>query len=313
MSVRFVTLAIIVTLASLPIGYVVGRLAALALRPSRGRRASGRADLLFARGVAPTTTAIIVAFAIVLPSFLIFEPRHDGEQVGPMLVILAALGAMHLLLVAFRVLRIMSVSRQWAVKWMRGATALSRGEWGLPAFRIDAGLPVVAVSGILRPRLFVDRSVIESCSPEELAAIAAHERAHVDVFDNLRRLWIGAFEGPRSAAARAWRQAAEEAADERAVDTSARALDLASALVKIARLAPHRLLDCTALSTIHDGRALEARVHHLLTLDTVEPPRRSRRFTKVAIVAALVVFALYWTPMLGAVYALVETAVKDLH
>jgi Zn-dependent protease with chaperone function len=310
-SVTFPVLALIVTLASLPLAYIAGRFVVLALQPARGRRAVGRADLWFARGVAPASMALVIAVGVVLPAFVLFEPRHEGERVGPMMVALAAIGALHVIVIAIRFLRMVVLSRRWAVTWLRGAEPLPRREWGLPAFAIDAGFPVVAVWGVIRPRLFVDRRVIGACSPAELAAIAAHERAHVTGFDNLRRLLIGACEGPSSAVAHAWRQAAEQAADERAVDTSSRALDLASALLKVARLAPPRLLDCTALSTIHDGGALELRVQHLLSLEPVANGAGSRLPIKV-LITAVALMILYSTPLLGFVYSVVEAAVKDL-
>ena len=55
----------------------------------------------------------------------------------------------------------------------------------IPAFRVATAFPIVAVVGVVRPTLVVARSVLEACTADELAAIVAHEQAHVAQRDNL--------------------------------------------------------------------------------------------------------------------------------
>jgi beta-lactamase regulating signal transducer with metallopeptidase domain len=305
-------LTIVATLAAIPVAYVAIRIAMLPLKARPHAAPCVRATLAFLRAISPVVGALLVAVGIVLPAFVRFEPPHDGEEVGFLLLLLAALGAVQILCVAFRLVRILHVSRTITTGWRQRARTLSRSDWGLPALAIDSGFPVVAVSGFLRPTLFVDSSVLESCSSSELAAIAAHERAHVRRWDNLRRLLIGACAGPRSAAAAAWREAAEHAADRSAASTPSRALDLASALLKVARLAPVRSFEATALSTILDGDALETRVRRLIASDHEAPNTRVLQVAAGASISVAVVMALTWNTLLSSTHAVIETAVKSL-
>jgi Zn-dependent protease with chaperone function len=205
------------------------------------------------------------------------------------------------------------VSRRIVAAWTRQERALDEGRWGIRAFAIDADFPVVAVAGVIRPKLYVDRRVLDACLPGELDAIAAHERAHVRHRDNWRRLLIGACAGPTSLEAAAWREAAERAADTRAADSPRQALNLASALLKMARLAPSRTFERTALSTIHDGGSLETRVAYLLRTVAPAPPVHH---TPIAVVMLLVpsalVLGLNWSTLLRSVHVLTEAAVRHL-
>ena len=69
-----------------------------------------------------------------------------------------------------------------------GATPFTVPTWIRRAWIIRRRFPVVAVVGIVRPQLFVATQVADECTGRELAAIAAHEAAHVESRDNLIRL-----------------------------------------------------------------------------------------------------------------------------
>jgi Zn-dependent protease with chaperone function len=87
--------------------------------------------------------------------------------------------------------------------------------------------------------------VLEILTPEEISAAVAHEKGHLAARDNLKR---GLLRACRDALLmipsgrsldKAWSEASEEAADENAArEGNGVALDLASALVKIARVIP---------------------------------------------------------------------------
>src|SRR5262245_12331913 len=93
--------------------------------------------------------------------------------------------------------------------------------------------------------LFRSDHLFQSLTSEEMAAAIAHECGHLAARDNLKR---AALRACRDALAilpcgarldRAWAEASEVAADEHAArGERAVALDLASALIKIARLVP---------------------------------------------------------------------------
>jgi beta-lactamase regulating signal transducer with metallopeptidase domain len=305
-------LTIIVTLAAIPAAYAGLRLAACPLRARGNTSASIRAALMFARGISPTLGSILLAFGVVLPAFVLFEPPHEGERVGALLMLFAALGALHLLRVGIRVHRMLQLSRVVTTTWRHNARRLREGDWGMPTYLIDAAFPVVAVSGFLRPTLFIDSRVVAACSRPELAAIAAHERAHVRNWDNLRRLLIGSCAGPRSATASAWREAAEQAADDHAAASSSRAVDLASALLKMARIAPARSLELTALSTVHDGGDFETRIRRLLMPINRKPRRSPAGLVVAALVPLLAILAANWVSLLSSVHAVGEAAVRYL-
>jgi Zn-dependent protease with chaperone function len=265
---------------------------------------------LFARGVAPTGIAAALALFVVLPAFILFEPPHDGERVGLLVTLAAAFGAWHVGRVVARALRMLRVSRALTEEWASRSTPVSSSPWGLPAFVVDADFPIVAVAGLVRPRLYVDRRVLAACSTDEIDAIAAHERAHVVHRDNMRRLIIAACEGSSSIAATAWRQAAEHAADARAADSSRRALDLASALLKLARLTPGPSLERAAVSTVHDGGSLETRVRLLLDgrpAVAAPAPPSGPRMLAFGLAAATIVSV---PGVLGSVHRLAEALIR---
>ncbi|MGH9346791.1 MAG: M48 family metalloprotease, partial [Vicinamibacterales bacterium] len=201
-------LASIVVLASFALLYF-----AAALVARRSRAPAPDAGRLFARAVWPTLVPVFVAALVLLPSFLWHEAPQQDEWPGAILVLLALAGGARLGVNLIRAIRTLVASRALVRAWQRGATPLPHEPWGLRASKIDTGFPVVAVAGLFTPHVFVDRRVLDACSPAELAAVAAHERAHVAVRDNLRRLMIAACAGLASDTAVAWRAAAERAAD----------------------------------------------------------------------------------------------------
>jgi Zn-dependent protease with chaperone function len=300
-------LTVVVTLAALGALYLATH-AIVVLLPRRTASASA----LFCRGVGPSVLASAVALGLVLPAFLRFEPPHDGESAGVLLLTLSALGAWHVGRIMFRAARMLTLSRTLTTTWLASAAPLADPRWGRRAFAIDAGYPIVAVAGLLRPRLFVDRRVLAACSAGELDAIAAHEHAHVVRFDNLRRLVIGACAGPASVTARAWREAAERVADTDAAGTARRAVDLASALVKMARLAPPRTLECMVLSTIQDGGSLEARIRHLVTIEQRAPQPARLPLALLALVPIALAAGFNWSTLLRSAHMLTEAAVNYL-
>ena len=99
--------------------------------------------------------------------------------------------------------------------------------------------------GTIRPRLFIAERVLATLNEEELTAAIAHECGHLSAHDNFKRLLLRVSRDVLMIVPcgrsldRAWAEAAECAADEQAaqLDTET-ALNLASALVKIAKMVP---------------------------------------------------------------------------
>ena len=236
---------------------------------------AARARVLFWLRLSPAIGGSLAAFGLVLPVFLALEPRDTRETPGLILLALAAVGA----LLAAGVVR-RAVASCAATQRLRRTLCDAGGPFAhagarMPAVAVDAPFPIVAVIGWWRPRLIVARRVLSECPERELHAMIAHERAHVAARDNLRRLLMAI--GPRLASRRAqrrletaWADATEAAADERASRTGeGRALDLADALVRLARIG----LRDTALpaSAFYTGGSVEPRVRRLL-----DPPAEMR-------------------------------------
>jgi len=211
-----------------------------------GRPAALRARLLFALRVSPPALAAVLVFTLLLPAYLLHEPTDTDETVGAKLLLLAAVSASGVLLACWRVARTWLATRRLVRDWMRHAEPLAAEGTRVPAYRISHRFPVVAVIGVLRPRLFIATQIFDALTAGELASALAHERGHVEARDNLRRAVLQAGQDALLLLAplgrslrREWQRESELAADEFAAESGpAAALDLASAIVKISKLIP---------------------------------------------------------------------------
>lgn len=270
---------------------LAGAALALALAPFVRRLAATfaartRADLLFALRLAPTGLALTLT-ALFVPAYALLEPAHADERIG---VPLLALVALAVGVVAAGLARGVSAFRATARlerEWRRAARAVAVPGWPGAASRIEAEFPVVAVAGIVRPRLYVAGRVLERLPEDELQAVLAHERAHVESRDNLRSLIVRGCLDPLALVPAGrrleadWRRACELAADERLLaERSGGALALASALVGVARLVPtgaRLAASCHAVPALlawGDVPALAERVACLLEQGGRRLPRR---------------------------------------
>lgn len=329
----YTTLGLILTLGSLAAGYLLLRGASdlAALRWWRRGLAAclaGRADESFWMAAGPWVAAVAGAFGVVLPAFLLFEPIATRETPGWLLRAAAVYGAWLIAQSAWRATRATTRSFRAVAAWRRRSERIAVAGAAPRAFAVEAAAPIVAVGGLFRPNLYIDRRVLEACTAGELASIVAHERAHVRRRDNLKRLAFAACPAagtPRchSRLAR-WIAAAERAADEQAVQAAASPLDLASALVKVARLAcaagaspdhqvsrpPDQQGALLAISTVYTPGTLDERVRHLLDLaaHAGRSAPRAPRLSSRALLAAALAFPL----LLRGAYAVLEAAVRYL-
>jgi beta-lactamase regulating signal transducer with metallopeptidase domain len=185
-----------------------------------------------------------VTVGLVTPAFLRFEPARDGEQAGPVLLLLGAAGFSMLLAGAVCVARAVLLTRRLRRHWLASASTLPSLTAEMPTHLIDVPYPLVAIVGILRPVLVVSGKVAGGCSADEVRLIAAHERAHLHARDNLKRLIIDGcpdlLRWTRTGRdiAEAWAASAEDAADDAAThgDRHTR-IALAGVLLRVARMA----------------------------------------------------------------------------
>lgn len=255
------------------------------VRAIRRAGAAGRAWTLAAFRLLPATLAVAITAAVLGPAYFRHEQRVELEGVGLALALCAAGGllltATSLARIARAVITTSSLRREWLAKGRPLAIAGA----GMPAYAIDVPFPLVAVLGVLRPRLFISTCVLRGCSEAELDAIVEHERRHVSAFDNAVRMLMDAapdavgFTRASASLAAAWHQAVEHRAD----DAAARRLDLASALVRVARLAGASRAGVLPASALYRGEGIEERVKRLLT---TSPDRTDRGVTRGLIAAS---------------------------
>jgi Zn-dependent protease with chaperone function len=200
-----------------------------------------KANLLFALRLLPLALACVVTFGLVLPSFLEFEPSSTKEGMGFRLMALAILGALLLLGMLARGVSILHATSQAQRGWRERSERMNVATLRTPVYRVESGASLLAVTGILRPKIFVGSEIAEALSPDELRAALAHEMAHVSSFDNLKQFLLKSTRAPRwlkvlYQADAEWTNASEIAADREALAEGASVLDLSSALIKVGRL-----------------------------------------------------------------------------
>ena len=263
----------------------------------------------------PSAVALAVG-AVATLAFTAFEPRQTGEYMGWLMPATAALGGLVLAAGVWRAIGVVLTTRRLTAAWVADAGPLTLPGVRVPVLAVTTAFPVVAVVGVLKPRVIIARSVLASCSAEELQAVLAHEQGHIDRRDNLRRLLLSASPDmlawlpASSRMVAAWRTAAEEAADDDAARAGAHGrTSLASALVKVARLASGRpAATPMPASALFSGDDLDRRVRRLLEPgpSTAAPRRRG------IVVAALAAVTVAAGLALERLYTLIEFTIHAL-
>lgn len=296
------------------LGVSVAARSAGPLLERRTRHASPacRATVLFRLRAAPLVLSGVWGFGVVLPTFLWFEPRGTVETTGWALTGAAALGVFLCAGVVWRIARAWMATRRITAEWLRRSRPLSGLDVSLSGHAVDELFPLVAVVGVLRPRLFIAERVLRECSPDEIRAIVAHEAAHVRRRDNLKRLLVRICAG---VSGRGWDlQHDWGAATEEAADASALAREpllrsaLAQALVRVARLASPRDLHATA-NAFYLGGSVESRVRRILDASDFEDPQPYGCALLASVGAVFVLALIAAAPVL---HLAVEAAVRLL-
>ncbi|HXV61319.1 MAG TPA: M56 family metallopeptidase [Vicinamibacteria bacterium] len=234
-------LAVLAFGAASAVGSFVAAMAWWALRGRIEKLAPARrARFILTLRLLPSFTSIVFTVVFFIPAFVLHEPRDTVEVTSATMVAAALLAAALLLRGPIATFVAWRRTRQLVQGWLAGAEPIAL-EAPVPTVLVELPFPVVAVVGVCRPRIVVARSVKEACSEEELKAVLEHETAHLKRGDNFtRHLVRGApdlltWTNLGSLLEREWSEATEEAADRCA--GAALAIPLASALVKVARLA----------------------------------------------------------------------------
>ena len=283
---------------------------------SRRERSASPALWLSLR-LTPAVLSLAFVAIVFLPSYWRFEPREDVEGFD---LTLTALALLAFTVIGAAVARGVIAWRRAARRieqWMRASRPLALAGTSMPAFAIDTAAPVMALVGVLRPRLLITRPVLDALTDEELRAASAHELGHWRAFDNLKRLAMRAAPDLLAAtpAARAierrWAAAAEHAADRIAGQSGQARCALASALVKVARLTPPATSIAEPISALLDGGDITSRVQRLLDDAPAAGEGRSARWLALAIPASALILGGY-APLLRLVHGVTEMLVNTL-
>lgn len=269
-----------------------------------------RAEILFVMRIGPPVIAIVAIAAFMIPSYLKYEPHNTNEFVSWKLGALAGLSAIGVGLAAWRGFRSWLATRSLLRNWLASSKRIELQGIRVPTYILSQNsFPIIAVVGAIRPRLFIATHVLESLSEEELAAAIAHEYGHLAAGDNFKR---SVMRISRAALLiipcgrsldRAWGEASESAADEHAAqESSFVALNLASALVRIARMIPkgQRQVMPAAVSAFlvggEDAPGVKVRVRRLVELSATDPRQLA---SNASIVRFLPWFVLTFVVVIG--------------
>jgi len=279
-------LAALLTFSSLASLAIAG-LWRVAGRVTRDWTAVSRARLLFSLRTLPAVLAFLSVALLLVPAYVAYEPRHAAETVSFKLGLLAFISATGIAVSIYRAIATHRATSKLTSDWLKQGKPLQITGIAIEAFQIDHTFPLIAIVGFLRPRLFIASQVLEILTPEEIFAAVAHENGHLAARDNLKR---GLLQACRDALLiipsgrlldKAWSEASEEAADENAArQGNGVALDLASALVKIARNIPQGARPTMPAGVFllgdEETKGIKSRVRRLIALAATECRSGSR-------------------------------------
>jgi Zn-dependent protease with chaperone function len=280
------------------------------------QRQRRRPRLWLAMRLLPALASTAFVAAVFVPSYLQFEPRDAGEGFDLLSTLCAALAVAIAGAGLVRAAAAVGAARRRVRLWLRDARPMTIDAASIPIYELDVEQPIIALTGVFRPRLLVTRGLLGVLNDAELSAAIAHEVGHRRAFDNLKRLAMRAAPDLLcgSAAARAierqWMSAAEHAADRLAADGADARCALASALVKVARFTPAAIGAAEPISTLIGGGEIASRVQELLE-ESPQVPRRPRAASAwIGVTVLLASAVILYAPILRAVHEATEVLVR---
>jgi len=274
--------------------------------------------LLFLR-LLPAGSAALAVIGFCVPSYLLFEPEATQESVGLICLTAAAMGAVMWTTALFEGMRgtarhlrfVRKCGRAGHEQWIPGE---SRAAWVL-----EGTGPLLALTGFFRSRIVVSEPIVSALTEPEMAMVLRHEQAHRASHDNLKRLlllWspgLPSFTNGFRELDLAWARFAEWAADDAAAaGDPQRALALAEALVRVARMGAAGQPSALVNTLVTEG--FSVRVDRLLREPVHQPIPKWRQpalMIAACIVPAGVLISVFLRPAtLSFVHRLLENLLR---
>jgi beta-lactamase regulating signal transducer with metallopeptidase domain len=245
-----------------------------AIRVAEKMRPRSASHFLLGVRLLPFALGLSAVLGLCIPSYLWLEPQATAERVGWVFLTFALFGALVCALSIGRAVRAVAVSNRYNRAWLKEGHEDRLTTEDSNAVIVENNVPLLAVAGVYRPRLMISEGVLRSLSAEQLAVALRHEKAHCGSRDNLKRLLLLLvpdaipFVSSLSSLDREWSKFSEWAADDEAVQGDARrALSLAEALLRVARMGAGPQLSFLHTSLVAADQDLSARVDRLLSLE----------------------------------------------
>jgi hypothetical protein len=283
-SIRLICLCLeMIFLVNLTVSILVLVLSWLFFKAARRMRAKQAASLFFGLRLLPFGLSVLVVATLCIPSYLRYEQNTGSEGMGLFCLSTAWMGLALVLSALVRGGGALGQLRRISVA-LRGMQTSCVAETEIcVADERRFGAPLMALVGVLRPRLLVSPQLLQALSTQQLEAALLHERGHQLSQDNLKRLLMAVtpcvlpFVNVLATIERRWERFAELAADDYATEGRAdRSIALAEALVHVARLShfERRIPLASSLSAVN--RDLALRVDRLLSMDAKLPQKGNR-------------------------------------
>ncbi len=269
-------------LVNLAVTLVLRRLSNRMIQHAGKMQSSRASSFLIALRLCPAALGLLAVAVFCVPSYLWLEPDIASEDASVVGLTAAILGFSMWGVAFARALRAALRSARFSQD-CKQIGAERNGIITVP----NAGR-LIALVGIFRPRLIVSSEVIDALDAGQLAVALRHERMHQASRDNLKRLLI--LLSPAlflSDLERAWKRFAEWSADDlAAAGDTVRSAELASALVRVARIRP-TAAPALATSLLEESDGLRVRVDRLLEPAPALLQSSSWKWPIVVVLAAL--------------------------
>jgi Zn-dependent protease with chaperone function len=294
--------------------------AGTATRVAEHMKPRSAARLLFAIRISPLVLSLFAVLAFCVPSYLWLEPEVTGERVGLVCMLIALLGVAVWVPALVRVIGALRGTARYLHRCERLGRKITVPGESSPALLLADKAPVLAVAGVFRPQLLISRRVMRGLSAEQREAALRHERAHCAAGDNFKRFmillapdalpFVRTFRNLEGA----WSKFTEWAADDQATEGDPqRALSLAAALVRVAKMGSKPQLGYLSCSLVGGDQQLSERVERLLRPQT-KPGKPVRELVPLltsagALTALAIAVMTLWPGSLSVVHQALEQLV----